>query len=157
MIIYILNMLHKNISKMETMPITQYLMNDAGYISRFAEIKKNNTITEINRKLYNFFSIIEKYKVSVNDTFKILELIIGNINNKWIIDEVYNYNGKYNINDLQLSRYVGNLLYESGDKYNIDAIYKSCVNLRRVILDSVFNKIKEDNNNNIIEELCDVS
>ena len=162
MIIYILNILHKSINKMidkkESVLRGQTLMNDARYISCFAGINKSNTITEINSKLSNLFSIIEKYEVSVNDTFLMLEEIIGNENNRWIIDEVYNYNGRYNINDLNLSRHVGKLLYETGDaQNNIDSIYKQCVNLRRVILDSVFNKIKEDNKNNIIEELYDVS
>lgn len=162
MIIYILNILHKSISKKtnkkETVPMGQSLMNDAGYISNFAEIKKSNTISEINSKLSNLFSIFEKYKVSVNDTFAMLEEIIGNKYNRWIIDEVYNYNGKYNINDLNLSRYIGKLLYANGDTHSsIDEIYKNCISLRRVILDSVFNKIKEDNKNNIIEELYDVS
>lgn len=159
MMIYVLNIFHKSInkkSKKSELPLSgQILVNDAKYISYFANIKKSNSISEINKKLTNFFEIIKKYKVSVADTFNILEEVIGNKDNKWIIDEVYNYDGKYKINDLVLSKYVGEILYS--DRFNeVDRIYKSSPNLRRVILDSVFNKIKENNKNRIIETLYDV-
>ena len=131
------------LNKNETAVNGYSLMNDARYISCFAGIKKSNTIEEINSKLTNLFELIKKYNVSVNDTFNILEEVIGNDNNKWIIDEVYNYSGRYNINDLYLSRYIGEMLYSSNNELiDIDKIYKTAVNLRRVILDSVFNKIK---------------
>ncbi|MEW9923050.1 hypothetical protein AB2T63_09700 [Clostridium butyricum] len=165
MIIYILNILHKSIQKKldknkesidET--VSSELMSDAQYVSYFGEIKKSNSISEINSKLTKFFEIIKKHRVSVNDTFSILEEVIGNDTNKWIIEEVYNYNGKYNINDLYLSKFVGEILYNYEEGFNdIDKIYKSSPNLRRVILDSVFNKIKDDNRNNIIEKLSDAS
>lgn len=163
MIIYILNILHKSIQKKldknkesidET--VSSELMSDAQYVSYFGEIKKSNSISEINSKLTKFFEIIKKHRVSVNDTFSILEEVIGNDTNRWIIEEVYNYNGKYNINDLYLSKFVGEILYNYEEGFNdIDKIYKSSPNLRRVILDSVFNKIKDDNRNNIIEKLSD--
>ncbi|QGH22660.1 hypothetical protein [Clostridium butyricum] len=165
MIIYILNILHKSIQKKldknkesidET--VSSELMSDAQYVSYFGEIKKSNSISEINSKLTKFFEIIKKHRVSVNDTFGILEEVIGNDTNRWIIEEVYNYNGKYNINDLYLSKFVGEILYNYEEGFNdIDKIYKSSPNLRRVILDSVFNKIKDDNRNNIIEKLSDAS
>lgn len=165
MIIYILNILHKSIQKKldknkeyidET--VSSELMSDAQYVSYFGEIKKSNSISEINSKLTKFFEIIKKHRVSVNDTFNILEEVIGNDTNRWIIEEVYNYNGKYNINDLYLSKFVGEILYNYEEGFNdIDKIYKSSPNLRRVILDSVFNKIKDDNRNNIIEKLSDAS
>ena len=165
MIIYILNILHKSIQKKldknkesidET--VSSELMSDAQYVSYFGEIKKSNSISEINSKLTKFFEIIKKHRVSVNDTFNILEEVIGNDTNGWIIEEVYNYNGKYNINDLYLSKFVGEILYNYEEGFNdIDKIYKSSPNLRRVILDSVFNKIKDDNRNNIIEKLSDAS
>ena len=79
------------LNKNETAVNGYSLMNDARYISCFAGIKKSNTIEEINSKLTNLFELIKKYNVSVNDTFNILEEVIGNDNNKWIIDEVYNY------------------------------------------------------------------
>ncbi|WP_154827076.1 hypothetical protein [Clostridium butyricum] len=165
MIIYILNILHKSIQKKldknkesidET--VSSELMSDAQYVSYFGEIKKSNSISEINSKLTKFFEIIKKHRVSVKDTFSILEEVIGNDTNRWIIEEVYNYNGKYNINDLYLSKFVGEILYNYEEGFNdIDKIYKSSPNLRRVILDSVFNKIKDDNRNNIIEKLSDAS
>ena len=165
MIIYILNILHKSIQKKldknkesidET--VSSELMSDAQYVSYFGEIKKSNSISEINSKLTKFFEIIKKHRVSVNDTFNILAEVIGNDTNRWIIEEVYNYNGKYNINDLYLSKFVGEILYNYEEGFNdIDKIYKSSPNLRRVILDSVFNKIKDDNRNNIIEKLSDAS
>lgn len=165
MIIYILNILHKSIQKKldknkesidET--VSSELMSDAQYVSYFGEIKKSNSISEINSKLTKFFEIIKKHRVSVNDTLNILEEVIGNDTNRWIIEEVYNYNGKYNINDLYLSKFVGEILYNYEEGFNdIDKIYKSSPNLRRVILDSVFNKIKDDNRNNIIEKLSDAS
>ena len=165
MIIYILNILHKSIQKKldknkESIDkiTSSELMSDAQYVSYFGEIKKSNSISEINSKLTKFFEIIKKHRVSVNDTFDILEEVIGNDTNKWIIEEVYNYNGKYNINDLYLSKFVGEILYNYEEGFNdIDKIYKSSPNLRRVILDSVFNKIKDDNRNNIIEKLSDAS
>lgn len=165
MIIYILNILHKSIQKKldknkESIDktVSNELMSDAQYVSYFGEIKKSNSISEINSKLTKFFEIIKKHRVSVNDTFNILEEVIGNDTNRWIIEEVYNYNGKYNINDLYLSKFVGEILYNYEEGFNdIDKIYKSSPNLRRVILDSVFNKIKDDNRNNIIEKLSDAS
>ena len=165
MIIYILNILHKSIQKKldknkESIDkiTSSELMSDAQYVSYFGEIKKSNSISEINSKLTKFFEIIKKHRVSVNDTFSILEEVIGNDTNRWIIEEVYNYNGKYNINDLYLSKFVGEILYNYEEGFNdIDKIYKSSPNLRRVILDSVFNKIKDDNRNNIIEKLSDAS
>ena len=92
MIIYILNILHKSIQKKldknkesidET--VSSELMSDAQYVSYFGEIKKSNSISEINSKLTKFFEIIKKHRVSVNDTFSILEEVIGNDTNRWII------------------------------------------------------------------------
>lgn len=162
MIIYILNILHKSVNmkfnKNEMSLLGYTLMNDAKYISCFGYIKKSNNVCDINDKLTSFFEIIKKYKVSVIDTFNILEKVIGNNNNRWIIEEVYNYNGKYNMNDLLLSKYVGEIIYCNEEKnIDLDNIYKDAPNLRRVILDSVFNKIKEDNKNSIIESLYDAS
>ena len=158
MIIYILNILHKSINNKsandDTVISGKILMNDAQYISYFADIKKQNSINDINKKLTNFFEVIKKYKVSVSDTFNILEEVIGNKYNRWIVDEVYNYNGKYNINDLVLSRHVGEILYND-ETVVIDKIYQASPNLRRVILDSVFDKIKENNKSNIIGKYSD--
>lgn len=160
MIIYIVNILHNSINmkfnKNEAHLLRHALMNDARYISCFAEIKKSNSVSDINNKLVSFFEIIKKYGVSVIDTFNILEKVIGNNKNRWIIDEIYSYNGRYNMNKLCLTKYVGEVLYHNEEKkINIDRICKCAPNLRLVILDSVFNKIKEDNKNNIIETLCD--
>ena len=162
MIIYILNILHKSINmkfnKNEMSLLGYTLMNDARYISSFADIKKSNSVSDINDKLTNFFEIIKKYRISLTDTFNILEEVIGNNNNRWIIEEVYNFNGKYNMNELLLSKYVGEIIYCNEEKnIDLDNIYKYAPNLRRVILDSVFNKIKEDNKDNIIETLSDAS
>ena len=162
MIIYILNILHKSINmkfnKNEMSLLGYTLMNDARYISSFADIKKSNSVSDINDKLTNFFEIIKKYRISLTDTFNILEEVIGNNNNRWIIEEVYNFNGKYNMNELLLSKYVGEIIYCNEEKnIDLDSIYKHAPNLRRVILDSVFNKIKEDNKDNIIETLSDAS
>ena len=160
MIIYIMNILHNSVNlafnHQEISLIGHTLMNDARYISSFARIKKNNDISEINMKLANFFELIKKYKISLKDTFDIFEKVIGNQNNKWIINEVYNYNGRYNINEIHISRYLSEIIYSSGDQNNIDELYKNSPNMQRVILDAVFNKIKENNRNNIIENLCDV-
>lgn len=162
MIIYILNILHKSINmkfnKNEMSLLGYTLMNDARYISSFADIKKSDSVSDINDKLTNFFEIIKKYRISLTDTFNILEEVIGNNNNRWIIEEVYNFNGKYNMNELLLSKYVGEIIYCNEEKnIDLDSIYKHAPNLRRVILDSVFNKIKEDNKDNIIETLSDAS
>lgn len=165
MVIYVLNILHKSIKNkinknkesIETI-ISSELMSDAQYISCFGEIKKSSSISEINSKLNKFFDIIKNYSVPVNDIFNILENIVGSEKNRWIVEEIYNCNGKYKINDLCLSKFVGEILYNYEEGFNdIDNIYKSSPNLRRVILDSVFNRIKDINRNNIIEKLSDVS
>lgn len=160
MIIYILNILHKSINmkfnKNEMSLLGYTLMNDARYISSFADIKKSDSVSDINDKLTNFFEIIKKYRISLTDTFNILEEVIGNNNNRWIIEEVYNFNGKYNMNELLLSKYVGEIIYCNAERnVHLDNIFSNAPNLRKVILNSVFNKIKEENKNNIIETLCD--
>lgn len=148
MVIYVLNLLNDSLKKIkrknENPQCGSVLINDARYISRFADIKRSNNMDEINDKIANIVEIIKKYRVSVIDTLNIFEHIIGNKNNIWLIDRIYNGEGN-NINECLLSKYIGEIIYSS-ESISIDDIFKASPNLRRVILDSVFNKIKEENN-----------
>ncbi|MGN0145515.1 MAG: hypothetical protein ACI398_11055, partial [Clostridium sp.] len=114
MVIYVLNVLNDSINKKrknnDKPQCGCILMNDERYISRFADIKKSNSMNEINDKIANIVEIIKKYKVSVADTLNIFEHVIGNEHNMWLIDRIYNGEGN-NINECLLSKYIGEIIY----------------------------------------------
>jgi hypothetical protein len=101
MFIYILNLLNdslrnkKNACEREQM--TVQIINDTRYISQFAGIKRNFDINIIKDKIIDIFEVLNKYNLNREDIIGVLNKLIKNNNNIWILK--YFYNGDKNIND----------------------------------------------------------
>ena len=92
MFIYILNLLNDGLKKKNNIcELSAFeIIKDTKYISELAGIKKSFDFKNINDKLVNVFEILNKYNLSVIDSMEILNILITNKNNSWILDFFYN-------------------------------------------------------------------
>lgn len=157
MVLYVLNLLHDNLKNNMKVcgqsNIGYAPMQDAGYIASFAGIKENTSIDIINSSLMNIFEILKKYNVSILDTLDILDIMLGNPYNSWIVDKYYTNN---NNEELVLTSIVNDIINRDRS-YVLDNLYKVSENVRNIILYSTFRRIKEENKKALINNLHDVS
>lgn len=101
MFIYILNLLNDNLRKKknscEREQLNVQIISDTRYISQFAGIKRNFDIKIIKDKIMDIFEVLNKYNLNREDIIGILNKLIKNNNNMWILE--YFYTGDKNIKD----------------------------------------------------------
>jgi len=101
MFIYILNLLNDSLRKKknscEREQMNVQIINDTRYISQFAGIKRNFDIKIIKDKIIDIFEVLNKYNLNRDDIIGILNKLIKNNNNIWILE--YFYTGDKNIKD----------------------------------------------------------
>lgn len=101
MFIYILNLLNDSLRKKknscEREQLNVQIINDTKYISQFAGIKRNFDIKIIKDKIMDIFEVLNKYNLNREDIIGILNKLIKNNNNMWILE--YFYTGDKNIKD----------------------------------------------------------
>lgn len=90
MFIYILNILNdnnriNNISKYSSLEI----INDTNYISQLGGIRKDLDNASISDRLRAIFKIFDKYNLSSNDNICIMNKLIMNKQNLWILEKIY--------------------------------------------------------------------
>ena len=97
MFIYILNLLNDGLKKKNNIYERSdfEIINDTRYISQLAGIKKSFDFKNINDKIIDIFEILNKYNLTNQDSIGILNKLIKNNNNSWILE--YFYNGDNNI------------------------------------------------------------
>ena len=113
MFIYILNLLNDSLKKKNNIYERSDLeiINDTWYISQLAGIKKNFDIKNITDKIMDVFEVLNKYNVPNQDSIGILNKLIKNNNNIWILEHFYN--GDNNIkeeSELVLNSIIKNTL-----------------------------------------------
>lgn len=161
MILYIVNILYDNLkNKLEISNkdnLKSSIMNDAKYIADFAGIRENKNILEINTGLMNILEIIKKYRISTVDTLYILEIILGNKNNNWIIRRCFEESLDNDSKEIALTAIVNDIIQR--DRHGVlDNIENLSEDLRMLILKAIFVKIKEENKKVLkIQKLDDVS
>lgn len=91
MFIYILNLLHDGLRKKNNKNDCSAceVINDTRYISQFAGINKSYSFKKIYDKVINIFEVFNKYDLNAKDSMDILQKIISNNNNSWILENIY--------------------------------------------------------------------
>jgi len=89
--IYILNFLYDGLKKKNKIHEDVYfeIINDTKYISQLAVIKKSFDFKKINNRIIGIFEILNKYNLTNEDSIGIVNKLIKNNNNSWILDNFY--------------------------------------------------------------------
>lgn len=92
MFIYILNLLYDGLKKKNNNDehLNFEIINDTRYISQLAGIKKNFDFTNITDKIIEICGVLNKYNLTRQDSIGILNKLMKNKNNLWIL-ESFNY------------------------------------------------------------------
>ena len=113
MFIYILNLLNDSLKKKNNIYERSdfEIINDTWYISQLAGIKKSFDIKNITDEIIDIFEVLNKYNVPSQESVGILNKLITNNNNLWILEHYY----KEDINikeesEIVLSSFIKNTL-----------------------------------------------
>jgi hypothetical protein len=88
MFIYILNFLYDGLKKKNSIrELSKFeIINDTRYISELAGIQKNFDFININDRILDIFEILNKYNLTMQDSIGIINKLINNNNNSWILE-----------------------------------------------------------------------
>ena len=91
MFIYILNLLHDGLRKKNNKNECSAceIINDTRYISQLAGINKSYSFKKIYDKVINLFEVFSKYNLTAKDSMEILQKLIQNNNNAWLLENIY--------------------------------------------------------------------
>ncbi|MCE5221252.1 MAG: hypothetical protein LLF98_08285 [Clostridium sp.] len=116
MFIYILNLLHDGLKKKNN--IYEYsafeIINDTMYISELACIKRSFNYKNINDKIMDIFRVLNKYNLTDKDSIEILNMLIRNKNNSWLLE--YHYKNEYNSKKVELESALRLIINNTFDK-----------------------------------------
>ena len=92
MFIYILNFLNDGLKKnTNTCKHSDFqIIKDTWYISQMAGIKRSIDFKNITDKIMDVFEILSKYNITNQESMGILNKLIINNNNSWILEYFYN-------------------------------------------------------------------
>lgn len=89
MFIYILNLLNDSLKKNKIYSLPAFeIINDTTYISKLAGIKRNFDFNSFSDNVIDIFKVFGKYKLTLTDGLGILNKLILNNNNSWILDNI---------------------------------------------------------------------
>ncbi len=89
MFIYILNLLNDSLKKNKVCSLPAFeIINDTTYISKLAGIKRNFDFNSFSDNIIDIFKVFGKYKLTLTDGLGILNKLILNNNNSWILDNI---------------------------------------------------------------------
>ncbi|EKQ56383.1 MULTISPECIES: hypothetical protein [unclassified Clostridium] len=94
MFIYILNLLNDGLKRTSCFCDRSALeiINDTKYITQVAGIKPRFNLSEIAGRISNIISILNKYNLGIREKLDILNKLIINKDNDWLIKHIYNNN-----------------------------------------------------------------
>lgn len=121
MFIYILNLLNDNLRKNNICGLPAFeVINDTKYISNLAGIKRNFDFKNFSNKIIEVFKILGKYRMTLTDSIGILNKLILNDNNSWILESIQNeiyINSNYKL-EFDLSFIINSILlkYKIGEE-----------------------------------------
>jgi len=106
--IYILNFLYDGLKKKNKIHEDVYfdIVNDTKYISQLAVIKKSFDFKKINNRIIDIFEILNKYNLNNEDSIVIINKLIKNNNNSWILENFYDSKDS----ELILSSIINNVI-----------------------------------------------
>lgn len=89
MFIYILNFLYDGLKKKNSIRDHSNfeIINDTRYISELAGIQKSFDFININERIIDTFEILNKYNLTRQDSIGIINKLINNNNNSWILEK----------------------------------------------------------------------
>ncbi|MFT8349992.1 hypothetical protein [Clostridium saccharoperbutylacetonicum] len=90
MFFYILNLLNDALkkNKIDNLPAFE-IINDTTYIAKLAGIKRNFDFKCFNDKIITIFRLFSKYKLTLKESIDILDKLIINEKNSWILKNIY--------------------------------------------------------------------
>lgn len=89
MFIYVLNLLNDSLKKNKACSLPAFeIINDTTYISKLAGIKRNFDFKSFSDNIIDIFRVFGKYKLTLTDGLGILNKLILNNNNSWILDNI---------------------------------------------------------------------
>jgi hypothetical protein len=115
--IYILNLLNDGLKKKNNIyeKSAFEIIKDTKYILELGFIKKSFDFKNVSDKLVNVFEILKKYNLSVIESIGILNILITNKNNSWILDFFYNGDSN-NKNDVALELALNSIINKEFEK-----------------------------------------
>jgi len=89
MFIYILNFLYDGLKKKNNSKEHSNfeIIKDTRYISQLAGIQKSFDFININDRIIDTFEILNKYNLTMQDSIGIINKLINNSNNSWILEK----------------------------------------------------------------------
>lgn len=104
MFIYILNLLNDSLKKDKACSLPAFeIINDTTYISKLAGIKRNFDFNSFSDSIIDIFRVFGKYKLTLTDSLGILNKLILNNNNLWILDNIRKEFYTNSIDELELN------------------------------------------------------
>ncbi|AGF57076.1 hypothetical protein B0P06_004636 [Clostridium saccharoperbutylacetonicum] len=90
MFFYILNLLNDALkkNKIDNLPAFE-VIDDTTNIAKLAGIKRNFDFKCFNDKIITIFRLFSKYKLTLTDSIDILDKLIINEKNSWILKNIY--------------------------------------------------------------------
>lgn len=124
MFIYILNLLNDTLKKNKIYTVPAFeIISDTNYILKLGDLKRNFDFNTFSDKIIDIFKVFYKYKLTLTDSLYILNKVILNDNNSWILDSI-SKEFKDHLNDgleleLNLNLLINNILlkYRIGEEW----------------------------------------
>lgn len=116
MFLYILNLLNDALKKNKVSQLPAFeIINDTTYISKLAGIRKNFDFNNFSDNVIKIFELFNKYSLTLTESMGILDKLILNDRNSWILERIYGgiYIYEKDKARLDLSFIINNILRKS--------------------------------------------
>lgn len=88
MFLYVLNLLNDGMKKNNNIfnRSSSDVLKDTEFISQIAGIKKTSDYESINKKIIEIYELLNTYNFSTNESIELINMILDNKHNGWILE-----------------------------------------------------------------------